>query len=56
MAVAWQAIAGASIKATDKLKIDVTYRYLTGTDHAWQTTGSGVLQAGTFEGQYKDLR
>jgi OOP family OmpA-OmpF porin len=29
MAVAWQAIAGASIKATDKLKIDFTYRYMT---------------------------
>ncbi|PTS86143.1 MULTISPECIES: outer membrane protein, partial [unclassified Caulobacter] len=54
LAVSWQAIAGASIKATDKLKLDVTYRYLAGVDHAWQTTGSGILQPGAFEGQYKD--
>ena len=54
LAVAWQAIAGASIKATDKLKIDVTYRYLTGADHKWQSLGSGALQPGAFEGQYRD--
>ena len=51
LAVAWQAIAGASIKATDKLKIDVTYRYITGADHAWQASGSNTLQPGAFEGQ-----
>lgn len=54
MAVAWQAIAGASIKATDKLKVDVTYRYLTGSDHSWQSSGSGLLQPGAFSGQYTD--
>ncbi|MEW6389331.1 MAG: outer membrane protein, partial [Pseudomonadota bacterium] len=54
LAVAWQAIAGASIKATDKLKIDFTYRYLTGSDHTWQSSGSGVVQPGAFTGQYKD--
>ncbi|HWT50886.1 MAG TPA: outer membrane protein, partial [Caulobacter sp.] len=54
LAVAWQAIAGASIKATDKLKIDFTYRYTTGAEHTWQTTGSSALQPGAFEGQYKD--
>jgi OOP family OmpA-OmpF porin len=46
MAVAWQAIAGASIKATDKLKIDVTYRYLAGNDSAWLSTGSAAAAAG----------
>jgi OOP family OmpA-OmpF porin len=54
MAVAWQAIAGASIKATDKLKIDVTYRYLAGNDSAFLSTGSAALQPGVFQGQYKD--
>lgn len=54
LAVAWQAIAGASIKATDKLKIDFTYRYITGAEHAFQSTGSGLLQPGSFEGQYRD--
>ncbi|EJL35467.1 opacity protein, partial [Caulobacter sp. AP07] len=54
IAIAWQGIAGASIKATDKLKVDVTYRYFATNDHAWQTKGSAALNAGAFEGQYKD--
>ncbi|ENZ83384.1 hypothetical protein OR37_00684 [Caulobacter vibrioides OR37] len=54
MAVAYQAIAGASIKASDKLKIDFTYRYISGADHSWQTTGSGALAPGAFTGEYKD--
>uniref|UniRef100_UPI00262FE935 outer membrane protein n=1 Tax=uncultured Caulobacter sp. TaxID=158749 RepID=UPI00262FE935 len=54
MAVAWQAIAGASIKATEKLKIDFTYRYITGTDHTFQSSGSGLLQPGSWTGQYRD--
>ena len=41
--------AGASIKATDKLKIDFTYRYITGSEHTWQTLGSGTLQPGAPE-------
>ena len=54
IAVAWQAIAGASIKATDKLKIDVTYRWFATSEHSWQSTGSNVIQPGTFAGEYKD--
>ena len=54
LAIAWQAIAGASIKATDKLKIDFTYRYITGGEHTWQSLGSNSLQPGAFEGQYRD--
>ncbi|MBU4435304.1 MAG: outer membrane beta-barrel protein, partial [Alphaproteobacteria bacterium] len=55
LAISWQAIAGASIKATDKLKIDVTYRYLgAANEHSWQSTGSGLLQPGAFTGAYND--
>lgn len=54
IAIAWQGIAGLAWKATDKLKLDVTYRYFSTDDHSWKSTGSGALQPGTFEGQYKD--
>jgi OOP family OmpA-OmpF porin len=54
IAIAYQALAGASIKATDKLKIDFTYRWATAQEHTWQTTSSGPVQPGAFKGQYKD--
>ncbi|MFZ0268102.1 outer membrane protein, partial [Caulobacter sp.] len=54
MSMAYQVLAGAAIKATDKLKVDVTYRYLFGAEHQWNSTGSGSLQPGYFKGDYKD--
>jgi OmpA-OmpF porin, OOP family len=54
MAISGQAIAGLAWKATDKLKVDATYRYLFGADHSWQTVASNSIQPGAFSGQYKD--
>jgi OOP family OmpA-OmpF porin len=53
---AWQALAGLAWKATDRLNVDLTYRYLSGADHSITSTGSSPLglQPGTFKGKYKD--
>jgi outer membrane protein OmpA-like peptidoglycan-associated protein len=52
--VAWQAIAGLTFNATDRLAMDLTYRYLSGSDITFQSTGSANLQPGNFSGTYED--
>ena len=51
---AYQFLAGLAWKATDQLRVDLTYRYLAGSDVDITTTSSGTLQPGVFSGQYKD--
>ena len=51
---AWQLIAGATWKATDRLKIDATYRYLDTSSGQFNSTGTNALQPGTFQGRYVD--
>jgi OOP family OmpA-OmpF porin len=53
-AFAWQLLAGVAWKATDRLKVDVTYRYLGGANLQFASTGSAALQPGNFSGDYKD--
>jgi OOP family OmpA-OmpF porin len=51
---AWQLLAGASWKATDRLKVDATYRFLSGSDGQFKSLGTGAIQPGTFQGKYRD--
>lgn len=53
-ALAYQLIAGLAWKATDRLNVDLTYRYLAGSDLDFASTGSHALQPGVFSGEYKD--
>ncbi|MCI3181449.1 hypothetical protein C5708_14435, partial [Caulobacter sp. CCUG 60055] len=55
-AFAWQLIGGLAWKATDRLNVDLTYRYLGGSDLSWSTAGSVAtgLQPGKFQGEYRD--
>jgi OOP family OmpA-OmpF porin len=53
-AFAWQGIAGIAWKATDRLKLDLTYRYLGGSDLDFGSVGSAQLQPGVFSGDYRD--
>jgi len=41
---AWQVLGGASWKATDRLKVDATYRFLSGSDGRYSSQGSAALQ------------
>ena len=52
--VAWQAIAGLTFNATERLAMDLTYRYLSGSDISFDSRGSASLQPGTFSGPYED--
>ena len=38
----------------DRLKIDATYRYLSGSDGRWNSLGTNALQPGEFQGKYRD--
>ncbi|MBN9319863.1 MAG: porin family protein, partial [Caulobacterales bacterium] len=51
---AYQALAGLSWKATEKLNVDVTYRYLDGDEFTFKSVGSAALQPGLFSGSYSD--
>jgi OOP family OmpA-OmpF porin len=51
---AYQGIAGLAWRATDRLNVDFTYRYLAGSKLRLVSVGSNSLQPGTFRGQYKD--
>jgi len=42
---AWQALAGFSFVATDRLNIDATYRFLQGSDVHFDSTGLGTFAA-----------
>ena len=53
-ALAYQLLAGLAWKATDRLNVDVTYRWLRGSDLDFASVGSGALQPGVFSGEYKD--
>jgi OmpA-OmpF porin, OOP family len=53
-ALAWQVIAGLAWRATDRLNVDLTYRYLGGSDLDFASTGSHALQPGVFSGEYRD--
>ena len=53
-ALAWQILAGVAWRATDRLNVDLTYRYLGGSDLDFASTGSHALQPGVFSGEYRD--
>ncbi|HYD43990.1 MAG TPA: outer membrane beta-barrel protein, partial [Phenylobacterium sp.] len=53
-ALAWQLIAGLAWQATDRLDVDLTYRYLGGSDVDFASTGTHALQPGVFSGEYRD--
>ena len=52
--VAWQGLAGLAFQATENLALDVTYRYLDGSDVNFNSQGTSTLQPGAFNGEYKD--
>jgi len=45
---AYQGLAGLTWDATDRLSVDLTYRYLDTANAKFASTGSGTLQPGTF--------
>ena len=47
--VAYQALAGLAWQATDRLDVDLTYRYLAGADAKFGSRGSNALQPGEAE-------
>ncbi|MCI3135408.1 outer membrane protein, partial [Phenylobacterium aquaticum] len=51
---AWQLLGGLAWKATDRLNVDVTYRYLSGADMTLASTGTAALQPGSWSGKYSD--
>ena len=51
---AWQGIAGVSVRASERLNIDVTYRYLGSQRSNFTTVGAGTVQPGVIDGAYKD--
>jgi OmpA-OmpF porin, OOP family len=51
---AYQLIAGAAYKATDRLNVDLTYRYQGTSAATYTSVGTNALQPGNFEGRYKD--
>jgi len=55
-AFAWQAIAGVAWHATDRLAVDLTYRYLGTSDLNFASVGTapGGYQPGTFQGDIRD--
>ena len=53
-AFAYQLIAGLAWKANDQLSVDLTYRYLGGSDVDFTSVGSNDLQPGVFSGEYRD--
>jgi outer membrane protein OmpA-like peptidoglycan-associated protein len=56
VAFAYQALAGLTFNATERLSIDLTYRYMGTSDVEFSSSGSatGGLQPGIFEGEYRD--
>ena len=53
-ALAWQVLAGLAWRATDRLNVDLTYRYLGGSDLDFASVGSHSVQPGVFSGEYRD--
>ncbi|WP_411288339.1 outer membrane protein, partial [Phenylobacterium sp.] len=53
-AFAWQLIAGLAWQATERLDVDLTYRYLGGSDVDFASRGTNALQPGVFSGEYRD--
>ncbi|MFZ5730434.1 MAG: outer membrane protein, partial [Pseudomonadota bacterium] len=53
-ALAYQVLAGLAWAATDRLDVDLTYRYLGGSDLDFASTGAASLQPGVFSGDYRD--
>src|SRR5579859_590998 len=51
---AYQLLAGATWKATDRLKVDATYRYLGSSDGQYPSLNPNAIQPGTFQGKYRD--
>jgi outer membrane protein OmpA-like peptidoglycan-associated protein len=51
---AYQGLAGVAFQATERLAVDLTYRYLAGSDVDFASRGSSTLQPGTFSGEYRD--
>ena len=52
--VSWQLLGGLAWQATDRLNVDMTYRYIGGAEHEFKSTGSHALQPGIFVGEYQD--
>jgi outer membrane protein OmpA-like peptidoglycan-associated protein len=54
--VAWQGIAGLAYSVTEQLAVDLTYRYLSGSEVDFDATGSAAtgVQPGSFTGRYDD--
>ncbi len=48
---AWQAIAGVSAKATDRINVDLTYRYFQTDDFEFQNLGTAGPMSGSFNDQ-----
>lgn len=53
-ALAYQLLAGLAWSASERLNVDLTYRYLGGSDLEFASRGSGSAQPGEFNGDYRD--
>ncbi|MEI9891422.1 MAG: outer membrane protein [Caulobacteraceae bacterium] len=54
---AWQVLAGLAFKVSDRLNVDLTYRYQDGDKFKWLTSTSGAaptVQLGAFSGSVQD--
>ena len=54
VALAYQGLLGLSYNATERLSVDLTYRYLSGEDIEFLSRGSASLQPEIFSGPYND--
>ncbi len=52
--ITYQMLAGLAWHPMERVSVDLTYRYLNGSDVKFTTTGSGALQPGKFHGPYED--
>ncbi len=53
-AFAYQALGGVTYQATDRLNLDLTYRWIRTADEKFGSTGTNAIQPGTFRGKYQD--
>lgn len=53
-AFAYQALGGITLQATDRLNLDLTYRWIRTADVKFGSTGTNSIQPGSFRGKYQD--
>nr|MBA3812582.1 porin family protein [Caulobacteraceae bacterium] len=51
---AYQGIAGVAFRASERLNVDLTYRYIDGQRAGFKSVATGTFQPGTFSAHYRD--